>query len=146
MNEIEKIIEILKDTDIYEFKWEIPNRKIFLTRPAQGRITETSLEVVLDNNESIKNETEISSSEIKTLQIKSIMVGTFYNGPIGKNKNSITKGSKIKRGEVLYIIEAMKVIKEIASEVNCEVIDIYVENGQPVEYGQLLLLVKEDYV
>jgi acetyl-CoA carboxylase biotin carboxyl carrier protein len=74
--------------------------------------------------------------------IKSPIVGTFYSGPSPDSEPFVRMGDHIRQDTVVCIIEAMKLMNEIQAEVNGEVSRIYVENGQPVEYGQALFGIK----
>jgi acetyl-CoA carboxylase biotin carboxyl carrier protein len=76
------------------------------------------------------------------LEIRSPIVGTFYRSPSPDSPAFVSAGDKIKSGEVLCIIEAMKLMNEIEAEVSGTIVDILVENGQPVEYNQVLFRVK----
>lgn len=70
------------------------------------------------------------------------MVGTFYASPSPDAEAYVKKGDKVKEDSVVCIVEAMKLFNEIEAEVNGEIVEILVENGQLVEYGQPLFLVK----
>lgn len=70
------------------------------------------------------------------------MVGTFYRSPSPENPAFVDLGSKIEEKTVVSIIEAMKIMNEIQAETKGTVVEILVENGQPVEYGQRLFKVK----
>jgi len=74
-------------------------------------------------------------------EVKSPMVGSFYAAPAPNAKNFVTVGQSIKTGDTLCIIEAMKIMNPIKSEVSGTVVKILVENGDPVEYGQPLFIV-----
>ena len=74
--------------------------------------------------------------------IKSPIVGTFYSGPNPTAAPFVRAGDVVEAGRVLCIIEAMKLMNEIESEVAGEIVRVFVENGQPVEYGQPLFAVK----
>ena len=74
--------------------------------------------------------------------VKSPIVGTFYISSSPESEAFVTKGKRVKKGDTLCIIEAMKLMNEIDSEFDCEVLDILVENGAIVEYGQPLFSVK----
>lgn len=76
------------------------------------------------------------------LEIRSPIVGTFYRAASPDSPPFVSSGDKIKSGDVLCIIEAMKLMNEIEAEVSGTVVDILVENGQPVEYNQVLFRVK----
>jgi acetyl-CoA carboxylase biotin carboxyl carrier protein len=74
-------------------------------------------------------------------EVKSPMVGSFYAAPAPNAKNFVTVGQSIKAGDTLCIIEAMKIMNPIKSDVNGTIVKILVENGDPVEYGQPLFIV-----
>jgi acetyl-CoA carboxylase biotin carboxyl carrier protein len=77
--------------------------------------------------------------------IKSPIVGTFYNAPSPNAPPFVKLGDVVQVGQVLCIIEAMKLMNDIESEVAGEILRIYVENGQPVEYGQSLFAIKPSH-
>ena len=74
--------------------------------------------------------------------LTSPIVGTFYRSPSPDASPFVEIGSKINKGQVLCIVEAMKVMNEIESEIDAEVIDVFVANGQTVEYGETLFLLR----
>jgi len=76
------------------------------------------------------------------VEIKSPMVGTFYRSPAPDADPYIEIGSVVKKGQVLCIVEAMKLMNEIESEANGKIVNILVENGQPVEYNQPLFVIE----
>jgi acetyl-CoA carboxylase biotin carboxyl carrier protein len=76
------------------------------------------------------------------VEIKSPMVGTFYRAPAPGEPNFVNVGDKITSGQAVCILEAMKLMNELEAEMSGEVIEILVENGQPVEFDQPLMRVK----
>jgi acetyl-CoA carboxylase biotin carboxyl carrier protein len=74
--------------------------------------------------------------------VKSPMVGTFYRSPSPENPSFVENGSKVEEKTVVCIIEAMKIMNEIQAETKGTVVEVLVENGQPVEYGQRLFKIK----
>ena len=70
------------------------------------------------------------------------MVGTFYRSPSPENPAFVENGSKVEEKTAVCIIEAMKIMNEIQAEAKGTVVEVLVENGQPVEYGQRLFKVK----
>ncbi|UWX57794.1 acetyl-CoA carboxylase biotin carboxyl carrier protein [Chlorobaculum sp. MV4-Y] len=76
------------------------------------------------------------------IEIHSPIVGTFYRSPSPDSLPFVNEGDKVKAGDVLCIIEAMKLMNEIESEVSGTIVEVLVENGQPVEYNQALFRVK----
>jgi acetyl-CoA carboxylase biotin carboxyl carrier protein len=75
--------------------------------------------------------------------VKSPMVGTFYRSPSPESKAFVDVGSKVVENSVVCIVEAMKIMNEIQAETKGSVVEVLVENGQPVEYGQRLFKVKQ---
>jgi len=74
--------------------------------------------------------------------VKSPIVGTFYRASDPDAKPFVDVGDTVKKGEVLCIIEAMKLMNEIDSEYDGEIVNVYVENGQPVQYGERLFAIR----
>ena len=83
-----------------------------------------------------------ADSEIELAVVKSPIVGTFYRSAEPGAASFVEIGSTVKKGQVLCIIEAMKLMNEIDSEYDGEVVNIYVENGQPVQYGERLFAIR----
>jgi acetyl-CoA carboxylase biotin carboxyl carrier protein len=81
-------------------------------------------------------------SEIDLAVVKSPIVGTFYRSPEPGAAAFVDVGTTVKKGQVLCIIEAMKLMNEIDSEYDGEVVNVYVESGQPVQYGERLFAIR----
>ena len=104
-------------------------------------LDEVSLEkVLIDKRIEIKEEIKVIDN---TISIKSPIVGTFYNSSSPEDAPFVSVGSKVKKGEVLCIIEAMKLMNEIEADENYEVIEVLVGNQDMVEYGQEIFKVKK---
>jgi len=84
-----------------------------------------------------------AESDADLYKITSPIVGTFYSSPGPDKEPYVKEGSKVSDDSVVCIVEAMKLMNEIQAEVTGEVVKIYVENGQPVEYGQPLFGIKK---
>ena len=84
----------------------------------------------------------LPDAEIELAVVKSPIVGTFYRSPEPEAATFVEIGSTVKKGQVLCIIEAMKLMNEIDSEYDGEVVNIYVESGQPVQYGERLFAIR----
>lgn len=76
------------------------------------------------------------------VEITSPMVGTFYRSPAPEEASFVEKGDRIQTGQTVCIIEAMKLMNELEAEVSGEIVDILVENAEPVEFGQPLMRVR----
>ena len=80
--------------------------------------------------------------DIELAVVKSPIVGTFYRAPEPGAPDFVEIGATVKKGQVLCIIEAMKLMNEIDSEYDGEIVNVYVENGQPVQYGERLFAIR----
>ena len=85
---------------------------------------------------------ENAESEIELAVVKSPIVGTFYRSPEPGAPAFVDVGTTVKKGQVLCIIEAMKLMNEIDSEYDGEIVSVYVESGQPVQYGERLFAIR----
>jgi acetyl-CoA carboxylase biotin carboxyl carrier protein len=85
---------------------------------------------------------EAAETDLELAVVKSPIVGTFYRSPEPGAASFVEVGSTVKKGQVLCIIEAMKLMNEIDSEHDGEIVNIYVENGQPVQYGERLFAIR----
>jgi acetyl-CoA carboxylase biotin carboxyl carrier protein len=83
-----------------------------------------------------------TEEETRLITITSPIVGTFYRAPSPEAAPFVEIGSRVKKGQVLCIVEAMKLMNEIESEIDGTIIKALVENGQPVEYGEPLFLIE----
>jgi acetyl-CoA carboxylase biotin carboxyl carrier protein len=84
----------------------------------------------------------VAADEVELAVVKSPIVGTFYRSPEPGAPSFVEVGTTIKKGQVLCIIEAMKLMNEIDSEFDGEIVNVYVENGQPVQYGERLFAIR----
>ena len=83
-----------------------------------------------------------AETDIDLAVVKSPIVGTFYRSPEPGAAPFVEVGATVKKGQVLCIIEAMKLMNEIDSEYDGEIVSVYVENGQPVQYGERLFAIR----
>jgi len=83
-----------------------------------------------------------AEDDVELAVVKSPIVGTFYRSPEPGAAAFVDVGTTVKKGQVLCIIEAMKLMNEIDSEYDGEVVNVYVENGQPVQYGERLFAIR----
>lgn len=126
----------------------IQNSSAFGTEIAQHSTVPSTSETVQNSTvpssaKTVQNTAFSSSAEEPEGNIvKSPLVGTFYAAPSEDAPAFVKLGDKVKKGQVLAIVEAMKLMNEIESDFDGEVAEILVENGQPVEYGQPLFVVR----
>ncbi|MBD3170008.1 MAG: acetyl-CoA carboxylase biotin carboxyl carrier protein [candidate division Zixibacteria bacterium] len=148
-SEIKKLIELVEESDIDELEISRWWRKIRITkRRASGGNSHNPAPSVVHEIPTPKpavappkEKKEEDETNKNFLEIKSPMVGTFYRSPAPDAKPYVETNQFVTNGQVLCIIEAMKLMNEIEAEVSGKLVKICVENAQPVEYGQVLFLV-----
>jgi len=142
--EIEKIINLVEERKLSEFELEIEGFKIKIVKNVSGTIPVSMKEEILSVPAEQKASQEPSeTAENNIYYVKAPMVGTFYRAPDPSSPPYVEEGDKVEKSQVLCIIEAMKLMNEIESEVEGVVEKIFVENGQPVEYGQKLFAIRQ---
>ncbi|HAG07255.1 MAG: Acetyl-CoA carboxylase, biotin carboxyl carrier protein [Clostridia bacterium 62_21] len=146
LEEIRELIRLLNETDVTEFSLESQGVKISIKKGKVGGAPalETSPPVpsAATTPPAAPAEPEREEHEENLVTVVAPMVGTFYRAPAPDAPPFVEIGDTVHEGQVLCIIEAMKLMNEIEAEVAGEIVDILVENGQPVEYGQPLFLIK----
>lgn len=145
LDEIKKIIELFDELKINKFRIKYKKFEIEVDKHNKQNISHNNehqklkeLNVNSDSDTKEANLEEDSSINIITSPIP----GTFYRSPAPDEEPFINKGDKIKVGDVLGIVEAMKVMNKIESDVSGEVLEILHEDGKPVEYGTKLIKIK----
>ncbi|MDF1617440.1 acetyl-CoA carboxylase biotin carboxyl carrier protein [Petrocella sp. FN5] len=114
------------------------------TPPMQNNMNIAETSAVTSSNTYYEEKTVMATSkeEENFLSIDSPIVGTYYNAPSPEANTYVKVGDSVKKGDVVCIIEAMKLMNEIESEVDGEIVAIMVQNESPVEYGQQLFKIK----
>ena len=159
--DLNRLIEKISTSDIQEFSLEGEDFKLEIKRNlfeqnqvSNNLVSNPSFDkpaVVNQNsineNLSIANEPESPQvappGRADLVEITSPMVGTFYRAAAPGEDPFVEVGNNIKVGQTICILEAMKLMNEIESEFNAEIVEILVENGTPVEFGQVLMRVKQ---
>lgn len=148
---IKKLIELLENSNINEIEIKRFGTSLRIVKLKNQVITsfqETPNPVKLETPEvKVKEEKiEKKKEEVKEkkdyLMIKSPMVGTFYRAPAPDAPPFVELGDIVKPGQTVCIIEAMKIMNEIKSEISGKIVEIPVKNEQPVEFGQVLFLLE----
>lgn len=165
-NGIKELIESINSSDIAYFEYETNDGHIKMDKSLTRSLTEAPSkeivkneakeEVVTTKAESLSNNNEniisqpVSQEKPKVSEdedlyiVKSPMVGTFYSSPSPDKAPFVSVGDTVKTSSILCIIEAMKLMNEIESEVSGTIKEILVKDGEMVEYGQPLFKIKED--
>ena len=143
---IEKLAKVLSETGLTEISLEDGEQAITLRKdvivasapqvvaaaPVAAPASAPAAQAPAADNAPAKKGTPITSP----------MVGTFYKAPSPDSDPFVSEGSAIKQGDVVCIVEAMKMMNEIKAEISGKVVEICVEDGQPVEFGQVLMYVE----
>ena len=152
-DKLKEIIYILENSEVNEIEVNFWGRKYRVSKQASVVVQESSglaskeatqnsvqsnpnpveseKTIALDDNESFDGEDQLSP-----------MPGTFYSAPTPEDEPFVSKGDVVKKGQVLCIIEAMKIMNEIESEFDGTIMKVNVNNGDPVEYNQPLFVIK----
>jgi len=160
VQEIREIIKLIDDSSINEFTYETDGTKVSMKKslnekesstieqkpqPQKEEIS-TKENVDVEDETSVKVESTIKTNEPKDIdydyEIQSPMVGTFYSSPDPESDVYVNVGDSVNNETVVCIVEAMKLFNEIEAETTGEIVEILVENGELVEYGQPLFRVK----
>ena len=145
--EIKKLIDDMGNSKIDELNIEFPDGiKISMKKDKapvmQAQIPENIQYVTIPEKKVQKEEAQ-KSEEIEEYKIvKSPMVGTFYSKPSPDAKPYVKVGSKVKKGDILCIVEAMKLMNEIESEFDGEIVEVCIKDGEMVDYGKPLYKLK----
>lgn len=153
LKEIRQLIKLVESSDISELEIEEKDKKIKISKNYSGQALAThqllpamaqaplqnAAAALPPNSAADKPETKSD----KIVEVKSPMVGTFYRSPSPDSDAYVEIGKSVKTGDVLCIVEAMKLMNEIESDVTGKVVEIMVDNSQPVEYNQVLFLIEK---
>jgi len=159
-DDLNRLIEKISTSDIQEFSLEGEDFKLEIKRNVfdqnqviNNLVSDTSFDKQINANQKTINDNLPVVNEPEAPQvappgrsdlteITSPMVGTFYRAAAPGEEPFVEIGNNVKVGQTICILEAMKLMNEIESEFNAEIVEILVENGTPVEFGQVLMRVK----
>jgi acetyl-CoA carboxylase biotin carboxyl carrier protein len=150
IDQIEQLLKFMSEHNLEEFEYSRGDLRIRLRKPAAGAVmahsrTAALAEIIVPGVPALPRASEAgreAASESRPTEdlhlVKSPIVGTFYVSPSPGAEAFVKVGSHVDSGQTLCIVEAMKLMNEIEADASGEVMKIFVENGQPVEYGQPL--------
>ena len=152
--DLNRLIEKISTSDIQEFSLEGEDFKLEIKRNLfdQNQVFNNLVPNNSFDKQTISNPKTINDPEAPQVappgrsdltEITSPMVGTFYRAAAPGEEPFVEVGNNVKVGQTICILEAMKLMNEIESEFNAEIVEILVENGTPVEFGQVLMRVKQ---
>ena len=134
---IKELVENLKEFNLSELEYQDGETKIKVSK-VQKNIEAPKASAVVPQNKAVLKD----SDETIGTRVKSPIIGTAYLAPEPGAKKFVEVGDKIKKGQTVMIVEAMKTMNHVPSTVDGEVKKILVSDGQPVEFGQTLILLK----
>jgi acetyl-CoA carboxylase biotin carboxyl carrier protein len=157
LNQIKEILDLVREHELSEFEIEHEGLRLKIRKDANGVPlaaqaapympvlpvpTAAAPGPTSGPAATGPSSTDLGEAEIELAVVKSPIVGTFYRSSEPGSPSFVDIGSGVKKGDVLCIIEAMKLMNEIDSEYDGEIVNIYVENGQPVQYGERLFAIR----
>ena len=134
---IKELVENLKEFGLTELEYQEGQTKVKVSKASKS-VEQVKTSAIVSPNKSVLK----SSNENEGIRIKSPIIGTAYLAPEPGAKKFIEVGDKIKKGQTVMIVEAMKTMNHVPSTDNGVVEKILIEDGQPVEFGQTLVLLK----
>ena len=158
LNQLREILELVRAHELSEFEVEQDGLKLKIRRNAAGVpvVTMPALSSAAAPAASAAPAAAVAGpvasgaapaveapeEDVELAVVKSPIVGTFYRSPDPEAPPFVEIGAQVKKGQVLCIIEAMKLMNEIDSEYDGEIANVYVESGQPVQYGERLFAIR----
>lgn len=146
---LQKIINILESSDVNEIEVSFFGKKFKITKsiPVVNQIGNANENLSLNNSKHESNENnqqKLKNNEFDSDSeyITSPMVGTFYSSPSPDSSPYVDINDNVSSGQTICIVEAMKIMNEIESDIKGKIISILVKDGDPVEYGQKLFQIK----
>ena len=148
IKKIKKLITLVETSDISSLSVEEDQLKIEIKKESPNQVIQTTATPMpIEKSAPIQSEppkTEVVTETPSNLkEIKSPMVGTFYVSPNPESSAFVSVGSSIKDGQIVCIIEAMKLFNEIEAEISGKIEKVCVNNGDAIEFGQTLFLVSQ---
>ena len=140
LRKIKKLIEMLQESDLNEIEVKEGEESVRINRK-KGDV-EIPQQIVAPQVQSKEIVGNVDEPEENLSFIQSPMVGTFYRSPAPGKPPFVEIGQKVKKGDTVCIIEAMKMMNQVKSEFDGKIVDIKVENGQPVEFNESLVSIE----
>ena len=147
LKDIKEIIALMNENSLNEIEIEREGLKLKLKKSSgsdviMGTPTHYAVESLPSPKAASAAIPAVSADSSKNKDIKSPMVGTFYRSPSPEAESFVEVGQTVEIGQVVCIVEAMKLMNEIKSEVRGKVVEVAVQNAEPVEFGQTLFVVE----
>ena len=154
IRKVKKLVELLEDSNLAEIEIHENDESVRLSRHPQGAVMLTMVPqsfappmgaapaATVPDFPDRSTADEASEPEPEGHVVRSPMVGTFYDAPNPESEPFVRRGQQVKAGDVICIVEAMKMFNQIETEVDGTVVSVLAENGQPVEFDQPLFIIR----
>ena len=146
LKEIKEMIQLMNENGLSEFEMEKDGLKIRLRKGSGGAMESYVMSEAArpqpGQSRSAEQAPREAAPAVQRQTIKSPMVGTFYSAPAPDAAPFVQPGSQVEVGQVICVIEAMKLMNEIKAEVRGKISEVLVHNGDPVEFGQPLFVIE----
>ncbi|MBN2831534.1 MAG: acetyl-CoA carboxylase biotin carboxyl carrier protein [Candidatus Omnitrophica bacterium] len=146
IKEIKEMVNLMNENGLMELEIEKDGMRIRLKKTVSGQETFSGPVIVEKERVDVQGarQSHESSKEAvgKSVEIKSPMVGTFYRAPSPETPPYAEVGQNVEPGQVICIIEAMKLMNEIKAEIKGKILEILVDNAEPIEFGQPIFLIE----
>ena len=136
-NLIKELVDNLKEFGLTELEYQEGQTKIKVSKASKA-IEQSKSSAIVSPNKAVLNTSDTTDG----IRVKSPIIGTAYLAPEPGAKKFVSVGDKVKKGQTIMIVEAMKTMNHVPSTSDGEVKKVLVEDGQPVEFGQTLVLLK----
>ncbi|REK77343.1 acetyl-CoA carboxylase biotin carboxyl carrier protein [Paenibacillus paeoniae] len=163
LSEIKELIKLVDQTSVQELEIENEGARLHIRKPGKTEVVNVQAAPITHTysqpaiavaqpqpvvqtsaQQAVADSAPAKAPAVELHQIVSPMVGTFYSAPSPEASVFVKSGDRVHEKSVVCILEAMKLMNELEAEVNGEIVEVLVSNGQLVEYGQPLFLVKAD--
>lgn len=142
IKQIRELVEIMNSNDLTEVEIEQDGIKVKLAKKAYGGVEQVFTPVAQAKQETATISEQTVPQKESGKEIKAPMVGTFYRSPSPDEEAYVKEGDIIQKGDVLCIVEAMKVMNEVKAEFGGRIAKICVETAEPVEFGQVMFVIE----
>jgi len=154
MGELRELAELVNEHGFTDFEFENENIRVRLSKQVNAPVFAAPVQQAAAPQQTAPAQPQAAAATVESpapaadedahlYKITSPIVGTFYRAPSPDKAPYVSEGSTVSPETVVCIVEAMKLMNEIQAETSGEIVKIYVENGQPVEYGQPLFGIKK---
>ena len=152
LDDLRQILDLVREHDLAEFEYEHDGTKLRLRKPgAVGPAPAVAAPIVAapvvapaPAPASPSAAPAAADEGVELAIVTAPLVGTFYRAPAPEAPPFVEVGARVRKGQPLCIIEAMKLMNEIESEYDGEIVKVFVDNGQPVQFGERLFAIRRD--